>query len=176
MCVFIGALMTFPVFLSRKFKFVLTPELNLVIVLFVFAAMVLGEIFDFYEHIWWWDIGLHGLSGVLIGYFGYSLVFLMNKSAKVRLSLSPLFISIFAFAFSMTIAVTWEIIEFSMDSIFGMNMQKSGLVDTMWDFIVCFFGSLLSVVLGFIDSKRKKKNFISRVFEKFVDANTQNTK
>lgn len=174
--IFIAALMVFPVFLSKRFKFVLTPELNLVIILFVFAAMVLGEIFDFYELLWWWDVGLHGLSGVLIGYFGYSLVFLMNKSTNVKLSLSPFFISIFAFAFSMTIAVTWEIFEFAMDSIFGMNMQKNGLVDTMWDFIACFFGSLVPVVLGFVDSKRKKKNFIVKVFEKFVDANLQKMK
>lgn len=171
MCIFIVILMAFPVFLSRRFKFVLTAELNLIIVLFVFAAMFLGEIFDFYEKIWWWDIGLHSLSGVLIGYFGYSLVYLMNKSTNVELSLSPLFISIFAFAFSMMIAVTWEIIEFGVDSIFGLNMQKSGLVDTMWDFIVCFIGSLLPAVLGYVESKRKKKNFLRRMFDKFVDAN-----
>ena len=171
MCIFIVVLMAFPVFLSKWFKFVLTAEINLIVVLFVFAAMFLGEIFDFYEMIWWWDIFLHSLSGVLIGYFGYSLVYLMNQSTNVELSLSPLFISVFAFAFSMMIAVTWEIIEFSVDSIFGLNMQKSGLVDTMWDFIVCFIGSLVPPVLGFIEAKRKKKNFLQRIFNKFIAAN-----
>lgn len=171
MCLFIYVLTIMPMYVSQKINLKLTWEFNITITLFIFASMFLGEIFNFYELIPWWDIMLHGLSGVLIGAFGFSLVYIMNKTDRVKMTLSPLFISLFAFCFSMTIAVIWEIIEFIADNLFGLNMQKSGLVDTMWDFIVCFIGTFIAAVGGYVHVKFRKHITLYEGVDKFIEVN-----
>ena len=102
---------------------------------------------------------LHTLSGVIIGAIGFSLVYIFNTEENVAIKLSPLFVAIFSFCFATSMGALWEIYEFFMDSIFGLNMQKSGLVDTMWDLIVDALGALVMSVLGYLYLKRHIRLF-----------------
>ena len=117
-----------PGFIESKWHVRLSDTLTNIILLFIFAAEVLGEIGAFYIYIPWWDTMLHTLSGFLIAGVGYSLVHLLNDSKKVVFSLSPLFVVLVAFCFSMTVGVFWEFIEFGSDQIWGVDMQKDTVV------------------------------------------------
>ena len=92
--------------------------------LFIFSAEILGEISSFYVLFPFWDTTLHTLNGFLAAAIGFSLVDLLNRSDRVKFDLSPLFLSITAFCFSMTIGVLWEFFEFAMDQFFALDMQK----------------------------------------------------
>ena len=104
------------------------------ITLFIFGTIFLGEAFDFYERYWWWDVVLHGGSAMGFGLIGFLFVFMLFEGD--RFAAPPTAIAFMAFATAVTIGAVWEIFEFAMDQLFGLNMQKSGLVDTMWDLIV----------------------------------------
>ena len=93
---------------------------------------------------------LHTLSGAIIGAIGFSLVYMLNEKDRVAMKLSPVFVAIFSFGFALSIGTLWEIFEFLMDSLFGFDMQKSGLIDTMWDLIVDALGALVISVLGYL--------------------------
>ncbi len=160
--VLITILLTFiPKLVEKKFNFDYPDEGELIILAFIFMSMYLGEVHTFYETIWWWDLWLHGLSGLIIADVGYLLVHLLNR--KKRLNLSPIFIAIFTLSFAVTIGVIWEIFEFAMDSIFGLNMQKSGLNDTMWDLIFVLLGALVISSIEYLYLKRK---FFSLFFKR----------
>jgi len=148
-----------PSIIKRQFHIHYPSEFEILIVLFIYASMYLGEIHSFYYRFWWWDIMLHTLSGVIIGAIGFSLVYIFNTEENVAIKLSPLFVAIFSFCFATSMGALWEIYEFFMDSIFGLNMQKSGLVDTMWDLIVDALGALVMSVLGYLYLKRHIRLF-----------------
>jgi len=163
-------LISFPSILEKKWKFDYPSMGELIIVLFIFASIYLGELQMFYVKFWWWDLFLHALSGVIIADIGFSLVYLLNKKNKI--DLSPFFIALFSFSFALAIGVIWEIFEFSMDSIFGVNMQKSGLVDTMWDLIIEASGALIFSYLGYLFITKKIKSGLVDDFKKeFVKNN-----
>ena len=96
--------------------------------LFIFSAEILGEISSFYVLFPFWDVTLHTLNGFLAAAIGFSLVDLLNRSDRVKFDLSPLFLAITAFCFSMTIGVLWEFFEFAMDQLFALDMQKDTIV------------------------------------------------
>ncbi len=133
--------------------------MNLFILLFVYLAIFLGELRQFYIKFWWWDIFLHSFAAVILGLLGFSIVYFLNKEAR-HSSLSPLFVAIFGFSFAVMIGVLWEIFEFLIDYSFGFNMQKSGVVDTMTDLIVDGLGALIVSVWGYLSLKGDfKKSF-----------------
>ena len=99
-----------------------------IVLLFIFSAEILGEISSFYVLFPFWDTTLHTLNGFLAAAIGFSLVDLLNRSDRVKFDLSPLFLSITAFCFSMTIGVLWEFFEFAMDQFFALDMQKDTIV------------------------------------------------
>jgi len=138
-----------PTIIRREFHVYYPGEFEIVVLLFIFASMYLGEIHSFYARIWWWDIMLHALSGVIIAAIGFSLVDILNGEEKLPVELSPAFVAIFSFSFALSMGVIWEIYEFSMDSLFGLNMQKSGLSDTMGDLIVDALGALVVSIVGY---------------------------
>lgn len=105
--------------------------LEITMLIFIFAAEILGEIFNFYSIFPFWDTVLHTLNGFLAAAIGLSLVRLLNKSDRLLIYLSPLFTSIVAFCFSMTIGVFWEFFEFSMDRFLGFDMQKDTVIHTI---------------------------------------------
>ncbi len=127
LCVLSLILLLIPFFIEKQFKIDLPNALEIIIMLFIFAAEILGEINNFYGMIPYWDTMLHTLNGFLAAGVGFALFDLLNKNSKL-ISLSPLFLSIVAFCFSMTIGVLWEFFEFSADIYFRTDMQKDRIV------------------------------------------------
>lgn len=117
-----------PIFLEKHLAIDIPPVMEGIIYCFIFAAEILGEINSFYTRIPGWDTMLHTLNGFLMAAVGFALVDLFNRSERMTFKLSPLFLAIVAFCFSMTIGVLWEFFEFSMDYFFGTDMQKDFVV------------------------------------------------
>lgn len=138
-----------PMLFVRRFRVVIPPEFEFLAIVFVFASLFLGEVRGYYLKFWWWDVVLHTASGFLLGLLGFLLVYVLNEKEDVDLHMKPGFVALFAFMFAVGIGALWEVFEFSMDTLFGLNMQKSGLVDTMWDLIVDAVGALFVVILGY---------------------------
>lgn len=136
-----------PLAVANWAKVHVPPTFIAVVVIFVVATLFLGEVFDFYERFWWWDIAMHGTSAVAFGLIGFVLVFMMFQGD--RFAAPHLQLSFLAFCFAMTIGTVWEIFEFAMDQIFGFNMQKSGLQDTMGDLIINTVGALIGATAGY---------------------------
>ena len=167
----IFVLTSLPAIFRKSYKVRLPVELDFIVILFIYAALFLGEVHGYYTKFWWWDILLHASSGVLFGIAGFLLVYILNQEKKVMLHLKPFFIGLFSFAFANALGVLWEIFEFAMDSFFSLNMQKSGLVDTMWDLIVNVLGSLFIAVFGYFYSKSNAsfvKNLVNHVVKKKI--------
>lgn len=161
-----------PVVLGQKFDVRIPPEFELLTVVFVYASLFLGEVHGFYLKFWWWDALLHTGSGLIVGIFGFLLVYVMNEKGDIELSLKPSFIALFAFMFALGIGTLWEIMEFAIDQIFGSNMQKSGLVDTMWDLIVDSLGALTISTLGYGYLKTAgSESFLERWIQHFIVVN-----
>ncbi len=144
------------------------PEINLLAMIFLFAANFLGSILNFYDLFWWWDIFLHGLSGIFLGFAGIILIYLLNNTPKNKVSLSPFFILLFAFCFAIATGVIWEIHEFVSDTLFETTMQKSGLLDTMTDLIVHSAGALIPCVLSYRYLKSNKQSVLTRLTERWI--------
>lgn len=166
-----------PVVFKSRLNVTLPAEFHISAVLFAFAALYLGEVQQFYQRIWWWDIALHGTAGLLMGVIGFLMVYILNETDRVKLSLTPGFIAIFAFLFAISIGTFWEIFEFSVDEIFDTNMQKpmlgdpSGLTDTMWDMVVNAVGALLISFSGWRYLKKGKSFFVQEWINKFISRN-----
>lgn len=121
-------LLIVPSLLQITFKVELPTTLEIIILVFIFAAEILGEINEFYLVFPFWDTALHTLNGFLAAAIGFSLVDLLNRSERTLFNLSPLFTAIVAFCFSMTIGVLWEFFEFGMDQLAGYDMQKDTVI------------------------------------------------
>lgn len=145
---------------------------QLLVVAFVFATLVLGEVRDFYVRFWWWDIALHFASGLLLGAFGFMLIYLLNEDDRIHLSMRPGFMALFAFSFALALGALWEVVEFSIDTLFGATMQKpmlgdaSGLTDTMIDVIVDTLGAGLVSLYGLRYMRRGERSFLARWIER----------
>lgn len=173
----IALLILFTTVFSRHLAVQLPAELEVLALIFTFAALFLGEVRSFYVRIWWWDIALHASSGLLMGILGFLLVYVLNESKKIELVMTARFIGFFAFLFAVSIGSLWEIFEFSMDKLFGTNMQKamfsdpSGLTDTMWDLIVNAIGAMLISTFGWWYMVRRRESFIDFWINKFIQKN-----
>ena len=168
----VSLLLTFlPSIFERSIKVSLPASFQVVLLIFIFAAQFLGEIYNYYERFWWWDILLHSWSGVLLGTIGFLLVYILNKASGVDVIMSPFFIAFFALCFAVTCGVVWEVFEFLMDVVFKTDMQKSGLVDTMWDLIVDTGGALIVSVNGWLTMRAKKDSPVRRAVTLFMKKN-----
>lgn len=130
LCLLSLILLLMPFFIERKLKIDLPNTLEIIIMLFIFSAEILGEINNFYATIPYWDSILHTLNGFLAAGVGFSIFDLLNNNMK-SINLSPLFLSILSFCFSMTIGVLWEFFEYSADNILKVDMQKDRIVETI---------------------------------------------
>lgn len=128
LCILTLILFLVPSFIERKIQIDLPDTLEVIILLFIFAAEILGEIRAYYISIPYWDTMLHTLNGFLCAAIGFSLLDILNRHERLSFSLSPLYLAIMAFCFSMTIGVLWEFFEFGMDEMFGLDMQKDTVV------------------------------------------------
>lgn len=126
----------------------LPPSFLAAIALFVMATLYLGEVYDFYDRFWWWDLVLHFGSAMGFGILGFLLVFMLFQGD--RYAAPPWALGALSFCLAMTVGVLWEIFEYAMDTLFGFNMMKSGLPDTMGDFIVNTLGAALAAGAGVI--------------------------
>ncbi len=161
-----------PMRVSAHFSVKMPPEFDALAIIFICMSLFMGEVLDFYNRYWWWDVVLHTGSGFLLGIAGFVLVYVLNGNDNIQFDLSTGFISLFAFMFAMGMGAIWEIFEFTMDSLFGMNMQKSGLVDTMWDLIVDFMGALAVSIMGYSFLRTTESDsFLERWIDKLVASN-----
>ena len=127
LCLLSLVLFIIPTFIENEFKIKLPSVLESIIYCFIFAAEILGEINNFYGRIPYWDTILHTLNGFLAAGIGFSLIDLLNENSK-NINLSPIFVAIVAFSFSMTIGVLWEFFEYGADKYLKVDMQKDTLV------------------------------------------------
>ena len=166
-----------PIVFRKRLKVVVPAEFHLSAVLFSFAALYLGEIQEFYQRLWWWDIALHTTAGLLMGIIGFLLVYILNETDRVRLNLTNGFIAFFAFLFAIFIGTCWEIFEFVVDSLLKTNMQKpmlgdpSGLTDTMWDMIVNALGAFAISFSGYWYLGAGESFFVDRWIQSFIKRN-----
>ena len=127
LCVLSLILFLMPFLVEKTFKVDLPVILEVMIFAFIFSAEILGEINNFYRTIPFWDSVLHTINGFLAASVGFSLIYLLNENIET-FKLSPIFVSIFAFCFSMTIGIIWEFFEYSMDKYFNFDMQKDAYI------------------------------------------------
>ena len=163
------ALSMAPAALASRFSITLPLPFVLAITAFIFGSIFMGETFDFYEPLWWWDIALHGFSAIGFGLTGFLFIFMLFEGD--RFAAPPFALAFLAFCLAMTVGGLWEIFEFGMDQIFGLNMQKSGLNDTMGDMIVDAFGGAIGAMSGYLYLKGAQSGLFAGAIKQFVEAN-----
>lgn len=127
-CLLVLFLFLLPLLFEASFKVELPSTLQIIILIFIFAAEILGELQSYFVRYTHWDTVLHTTWGFLCAAGGYSLVDILNRNKKIRFSLSPIYLALVAFCFSMTIGVLWEFFEFGMDYFFHKDMQKDTII------------------------------------------------
>jgi hypothetical protein len=173
--------------LPSQGKVYFPPEFMIFIYLFIFASMFCGEVLHFYYLFSVWDIIVHFISTPFLGYAGFLMVYTKNKDVNIHNKLSPFFIALYAFCFSMMICVAWEFFEYGVDVILGSNMQKArnlelvygyfdtrlGVLDTMEDLIVDALGSLLVSAFGYysLTSFSNRTNNFFHMRDVFIEEN-----
>lgn len=147
LCVLTLILFLLPTILEKQLQIDLPNALEIIILLFIFAAEILGEISSYYTTFAYWDTMLHTLNGFLCAAIGFSLVDLCNRHKRISLSLSPIYMAIVAFCFSMTIGVLWEFFECAMDVFFFLDMQKDTVVNSISSVMLDPTGSQIPVAI-----------------------------
>lgn len=127
-CVLVLILFMLPRFVERNFRIELPSALEIIILVFIFAAEILGELKSYFITYPHWDSMLHTTTGFISAAFGFAMVDLLNRNEPQHFKLSPVFLALVAFCFSMTVGVLWEFFEFSMDYLFHMDMQKDMII------------------------------------------------
>ena len=129
LCLATLILFIMPSILSRKFKVDLPNTLEIIVYLFIFSSTILGEIQNFYGVFAHWDTMLHTLNGFLCAAIGFSLVDILNNHDNFHITMTPSFVALVAFSFSMTVGVMWEFGEFAVDKYLVKDMQKDRIVN-----------------------------------------------
>lgn len=157
--------MILPRFIEHRLELKIPSGMMIWYIIFLYCAIFLGEVRDFYYQIKHWDTILHIFSGGMLGALGFAFVSYLNETDVFPINLSPIFVAMFAFCFAVTLGVFWEIYEFTFDGLLGLNMQKfmledktllvgrDALADTMKDLIVDCLGALVVTIFGFISLK-----------------------
>ena len=169
-----------PWIIEKWYKLNIPDSFEILIILFIYSSIYLGEVHEFYIKFWWWDILLHFSSAIALGIIGFTILLILYEKEKV--SANPFWISLFIFSFALSIGAVWEIFEFSMDNLLGTNMQKpmlgdySGLTDTMIDLIMDSLGALIVAIIGYLYIKTNKGTYITKTVEHLVKGIKQKTK
>ncbi len=159
-----------PNLFEKRYKIYLPVEFEIIIIIFIYATLFLGEVHGYYDKFWWWDALLHTSSAIVFGFIGFLILYILDKSG--RINTKPIWIAVFSFCFAVAIGAVWEIFEFSMDQIFGFNMQKSGLVDTMEDLIVDSIGALIASIFGYFYIKKREIFLFGKILKRFEKENS----
>lgn len=150
LCLLSLVLLLMPFFLEKKLKIDLPDTLQILIMLFIFAAEILGEINNFYGIIPHWDTMLHTINGFLAAGVGFALFDLLNKNVE-SIKLSPLFLCIVSFCFSMTIGILWEFFEYNVDKHLNSDMQKDKIVDNIKSVKINELGDNVPIIINDIE-------------------------
>ena len=127
-CVLVLILFMLPRFVERNFRIELPSTLEIIILVFIFAAEILGELKSYFITYPHWDSMLHTTTGFISAAFGFAMVDLLNRNKPQHFKLSPVFLALVAFCFSMTVGVLWEFFEFTADQVMHTDMQKDYVV------------------------------------------------
>lgn len=169
--------------LQDVYKFHLPGELQLILIIFIYAGVFLGGVHDFYYRFWWFDSLLHAISGLGLGFVGFLIPYSLYKTGKIKTD--PFFIVLFGFCFALSLGALWEIFEFLMDHFLGTNMQKArdlelvygyfdtrlGVIDTMYDLILDAGGALIASVAGYFYLKRGEFFFFDNLIRRVEKEN-----
>jgi hypothetical protein len=158
-----------PIVVARWANIHVPTSFMLAVVAFVGGTLFLGEVYGFYDRFWWWDILMHFGSAMGFGLTGFVIVFMLFQGDRFAAPHGT--IAFFAFCFAVAIGAIWEIFEFAMDQIFGMNMQKSGLDDTMIDLIVNLVGALIAALSGWLYLKGVSAPGVHHLLDEFITRN-----
>ncbi|WP_099221601.1 hypothetical protein [Listeria costaricensis] len=162
------AILALPSILARRFKFEIPGLVYILFVIFLYGAIYLGTIQQFYSIVPHWDKILHIFSGAMLGAIGFSFISILNANGRVVKEMKPGFLAVFAFCFAVTLGAFWEVYEYTFDGLLGLNMQRydtSGgtplvgravLQDTMGDIIVDILGALAIAIIGYLALKKGK--------------------
>ncbi|MDR1030713.1 MAG: hypothetical protein LBL76_07560 [Treponema sp.] len=168
------SLIYLPGLLKKHLKIAIADGSRLLYVLFLYAAIILGEVQNFYRDFPHWDTLLHTCSGIMLGSFGFALIDILNENKTIPIKLNKWFVALFAFCFAITLDTFWEVIEFVMDLLLDLNMQqyitysgtvligKAALFDTMKDLVVDILGALFSCTIGFLTLKKREEEKIEQ--------------
>ena len=194
-CVMALVIFNVPLFISRKFKCYIPNFITILLYIFIFMHFILGEIYRAYDHILLYDKFLHTSSGMVFCLLSLSIVWLFNNSEDGKVKLSPFFVVLFTFCFTLTLEYLWEIVEYGCDRLIGLNMQRwqdsivetlpngdtvhsvpwgNAIADTMGEMIVNVVGSFVMCVIIYVSMKKKPDWFKGKVimtekqFEKIV--------
>ncbi|WP_322865581.1 hypothetical protein U5922_004845 [Aquicoccus sp. G2-2] len=163
------ALSVAPALVARWADIHVPASFMLAVVAFVGGTLFLGEVYGFYERFWWWDVVMHGGSALGFGLIGFVFVFMLFQGDRFAAPHGAL--ALLAFCFALAIGALWEIFEYTMDNLFGTNMQKSGLVDTMNDLIVDVAGAAFGALAGWAYLKGRSAAGLQRLIGEFVERN-----
>ena len=130
-CLLVLILFILPFFIQQNFGIQLPTTLEIIILLFIFAAEILGELEGYFITYPNWDTMLHTTTGFLCAATGFALIDILNRNSRIKFQLSPFFLALLAFCFSMTVGVLWEFFEFGMDRLFHLDMQKDTVVQSI---------------------------------------------
>ena len=151
-CLLVLVLFMLPFFIQQNFGIELPSTLEIIILLFIFASEILGELACFFITIPNWDSILHTTTGFLCAATGFALIDILNRNSKIKFELSPVYVSLVAFCFSMTIGVLWEFFEFGMDRLFLMDMQKDTVIHSITSVMLDPTNMNIPVTIGDITS------------------------
>lgn len=150
-CLLSLALFQLPMFVQANFGIELPSALEIVILLFIFAAEILGELQSYYLRVAGWDTMLHTVNGFLCAAVGFALVDIFNRNQRFTFALSPMFMAVVAFCFSMTIGVLWEFFEYAGDQLLHMDMQKDTVVHAISSVMLNPSGENVAVTISGIE-------------------------
>ena len=166
-CILGLIVMMIPSIIERRWSIDIPNYMEILYFAFLYCAIYLGEVRNFYYLIPYWDTILHAFSGAMLGALGFTVVSMFNDAERIKIQLSPVFVALFAFCFALAAGAIWEIYEFTADGLLSLNMQKfaledgtlllgrEALADTMKDIIVDAVGALVVVIVGFFTIKRE---------------------
>ncbi len=172
-CLLVLILFILPFFIQQNFGIQLPTTLEIIILLFIFAAEILGELEGYFITYPNWDTMLHTTTGFLCAATGFALIDILNRNSRIKFQLSPIYVALAAFCFSMTVGVLWEFFEFGMDRLFHLDMQKDTVVQSITSVMLDPTNSNTPITIDGIHSVAVNGNDLS--FDGYLDIGLYDT-
>lgn len=172
-CLLVLILFILPFFIQQNFGIQLPTTLEIIILLFIFAAEILGELEGYFITYPNWDTMLHTTTGFLCAATGFALIDILNRNSRIKFQLSPIYVALAAFCFSMTVGVLWEFFEFGMDRLFHLDMQKDTVVQSITSVMLDPTNSNIPITIDGIHSVAVNGNDLG--FDGYLDIGLYDT-